>query len=102
MLRRVALIVAASFVVMFSVGLTLLLWRTGFEFWQPIFQEHFAATIGLIAAASFLFGAVVFLRQTEGPIKFDILGMKLEGAAGQVVLWALGVIVLSLCARLLW
>ena len=48
------------------------------------------------------FALVVFLRQTEGPIEFEGLGMKFKGAAGQVVLWAFCIIVFALCAKLLW
>jgi hypothetical protein len=46
------------------------------------------------------FALVVFLRQTEGPIEFEGLGMKFNGA--QVVLWAFCIIVFALCAKLLW
>jgi hypothetical protein len=87
---------------MMAVGLSLLLYHTGFDPWQNIFLEHFAATVGVLGASICSFGAVVFLRQSEGPIEFEAWGMKFKGAAGQVVLWAFGIIVLSLCAKLLW
>jgi hypothetical protein len=32
------------------------------------------------------FGIVTFLRQSEGPIEFEALGLKFKGAAGQLVL----------------
>jgi hypothetical protein len=80
----------------------LLLVHTGFDFWQDAIKEHLSGTIGLIGIAVAAFGVVTFLRQTEGPIEFEALGMKFKGAAGQVVLWGFCVIVLSLCAKLLW
>jgi hypothetical protein len=65
-------------------------------------EQHPLGTIGLFGMAIFSFSIVTFLRQTEGPIEFEALGMKFKGAAGQVVLWAFCVVVLSLCAKLLW
>jgi hypothetical protein len=80
----------------------LFLYHTGFEPWQTILLEHFAGTICLLGAAAISFTTVVFLRQSEGPIEFDALGLKFRGAAGQFVLWTFGVIVLSLCGKMLW
>ena len=74
----------------------------GAGFWNDTIRDHFAATIGLSSAIIIAFGIVVFLRQTEGAIEFEALGVKFHGAAGQVVLWCFCVIVLSLCGKLLW
>jgi hypothetical protein len=92
-------ILLGAFVMIIGI---LLLWHTGFAFWQDVIKEHFLGSIGLIGIACLGFGIVIFLRQTEGPIEFEGMGMKFRGAAGQVILWALCVIVLSLCAKLLW
>ena len=80
----------------------LLLIKTGFEPWMTILTDHFAATIGLAGAGTVSFAIVVYLRQAEGPIEFEAVGLKFRGAAGQVVLWAFCTAVLALCARLLW
>jgi len=101
-LRMGALIASAVSTLLMTGGLMLLLWHTGFDYWKSIFFEHFAATLGLLGASAASFGSVVFLRQSEGPIEFEALGLKLKGASGQVVLWAFGVVVLALCAKLLW
>ena len=53
---------------------------------SEILKAHYAAIVGIPAAAAVSFILVVFLRQTEGPIGFEGLGFKFEGAAGQVVM----------------
>jgi hypothetical protein len=74
----------------------------GFDPVKEIAQNHFLATVGLTGFAITSFAVVVFLRNTEGPIEFDVWGLKFRGAAGQVVLWVFCVSVLSLCAKMLW
>jgi hypothetical protein len=74
----------------------------GFDPLKEISQRHFLSTIGLTGFAIVSFAVVVFLRNTEGPIEFDVWGLRFKGAAGQVVLWAFSVVILSLCAKMLW
>jgi len=101
-LRAVAMIGAVIACVIVGVVQIQFIYHVGFDFWKELVREHFPATLGLQGAAIISFGVVVFLRQTEGPIEFEGLGMKFKGAAGQVVLWAFCIIVLTLCAKLLW
>jgi hypothetical protein len=102
LLRTIGLIVSVAVVVIATAALLLLLLHTGFGFWQDVLKEHFLGTLGLIGIVVVAFGTVNFLRQSEGPIEFEALGMKFRGASGQVVLWGFCVIILSLCAKLLW
>ena len=84
---------------------TLVIWfvvRTSFETWQSIVQTHFLATMGLTGFGIVAFAVVVFLRNTEGPLEFEVWGLKFKGASGQAVIWAFCVVVQSLCAKLLW
>ena len=67
-----------------------------------VVKEHFAATIGLPMAALLSAFIVVALRHSEGPIKFEGLGMKFEGASGQVVLWVVCFLAIAVAIRLLW
>ena len=101
-LRTIALVVSVIAAILACGTFILLLVHTGFDFWQDVIKEHFPATIGLAGVVAVSFGIVTFLRQSEGPIEFEVIGMKLKGAAGQVILWAFCVIVLSVCAKLLW
>src|SRR5579871_894814 len=56
---------------------------------HDILIAHYAAIVGVPAAAAVSFILVVLLRQIDGPIEFEGLGFKFRGAAGQVVLWVL-------------
>ncbi len=67
-----------------------------------VVKEHFAATIGLPMAALLAAFIVVALRYAEGPIKFEGLGMKFEGASGQVILWVVCFLAIAVAIRLLW
>ena len=67
-----------------------------------IVKEHIAATIGLPMAALLSAFIVVALRHSEGPIKFEGLGMKFEGASGQVILWVICFLSIAAAIRLLW
>lgn len=101
-IRTIGLSAAIIVAVLACGTLILLLLHTGFDFWKDQLKAHFLGTIGLCAISCAAFGIVIFLRQSEGPIEFEAIGLKLRGAAGQVVLWAICTIVLSLCAKLLW
>lgn len=74
----------------------------GFDPMKEIAQSHFLATVGLSGFAIVSFAVVVFLRNTEGPVTFNVWGLSFSGAAGQVVLWAFCTFALSLCAKMLW
>jgi hypothetical protein len=101
-LRITAMISAIIACVVMGAIQVLFIYHVGFDFWKDLVKEHFPATLGLVGFAIVSFAIVVFLRQTEGPIELEGLGMKFRGAAGQVVLWAFCIIVFALCAKLLW
>ena len=101
-LRLTAMISTIVASVTLSGTILLFVYTTGLASWEALIKEHFPATIGLIGASILSFAVVVFLRQTEGPIEFEAVGMKFHGAAGQVVLWAFCIVVLVLCTKLLW
>jgi hypothetical protein len=101
-LRTIAMIFAVAVSFLGCGVLILLLIHTGFSFWQDSIKDHLLGSVGFTGILSSAFTVVIFLRQSEGPIEFEALGMKFKGAAGQVVLWCVCVIVLSLCAKLLW
>jgi len=64
--------------------------------------QHFAAVVGLPLAALLAAFIVVALRHTAGPIKFEGLGFKFEGGAGQVILWVICFLALAAAIRVLW
>lgn len=67
-----------------------------------IVRGHFAATVGLPMAALLAAFIVVGLRHTDGPMKFEGLGFKFEGASGQVILWVFCFLAIAGAIRLLW
>ena len=69
---------------------------------SKIVEEHFAATIGLPMAALLAAFIVVSLRYSDGPIRFEGLGFKFEGASGQLVLWVFVFLAIAGAIRLLW
>ncbi len=73
-----------------------------FKEWPLILREHFAAILGLPSAAAVAFVIVVFLRQTDGPIEFEGLGFKFQGAAGQVVMWVFCFLAIAGAIKLCW
>jgi hypothetical protein len=101
-LRSIGLVICVIVTILATCILIMLLIHTGFTFWQEVIKEHFLGSIGLVGICVTAFGMVTFLRQSEGPLEFEALGMKFKGAAGQVILWAFCVVVLSVCANLLW
>ncbi len=70
--------------------------------WQDVLQSHIGAIAGLQIAAAVAFCLVVFLRQTEGQIKFSGLGFYFEGASGQIVMWVVCFLAIAGAIKLLW
>jgi hypothetical protein len=64
--------------------------------------KHFAATVGLPAAALAALCLVVFLESSSGPIEFKGLGFKFKGASGPIVLWVLCFLAIAGAIQLLW
>ena len=72
-------------------------------YWPKLVEEHFAAIIGLPMGALGAFVIVVFLKQTSHePIEFEGLGFKFKGPSGEVVLWLMCFIGITLAIKLLW
>ena len=67
-----------------------------------ILKDHFPGMVGLPAAATVSFILVVLLRQTEGPVEFEGLGFKFQGAAGQVAMWMVCFLAFASAIKLVW
>jgi hypothetical protein len=76
--------------------------RANFEFEQDILKAHYAAIVGLPAGAAVSFILVVLLRQTEGPIEFEGLTFKFQGASGQVAMWVVCFLAFAGAIKLCW
>ena len=56
---------------------------------MSIFEEHFAATAGLPLAMVAALVVVTLFRYQAGPIQFEVIGLKLSGAGGPIVMWVI-------------
>ncbi len=67
-----------------------------------IMYEHLAAAIGIPGSIIVAFVIVSILENVSGPIKFEGLGFKFEGASGPIVMWVIVFLSLIWGIRLLW
>jgi hypothetical protein len=97
-----------TWVLILSVPVATAVILGGFMLYLPpdvmseIARNHFVAVVGLPSAAVFSAFLVVALQQTSGPVKFEGLGFKFEGSSGQVVLWVICFLSITVALRLLW
>jgi hypothetical protein len=52
-----------------------------------VIEAHFAATIAVPLSAVSAICVVLTLKATSGPIEFEALGLKFQGASGPLVFW---------------
>ena len=64
--------------------------------------KNFAAIVGLPFAFIAAFIVIALFRQGETPIEFDGFGLKLKGAAGEIVLWIMCFVAISGSIAVLW
>jgi len=72
------------------------------DIWTPIGQKHFAAVVGLPAAAIASFLLVIILETIKGNIEFEVLQFKFKGASGPIIMWILCFLTMSFAIWLLW
>jgi uncharacterized membrane protein len=65
-------------------------------------REHFAAVIGLPAAALGALCLVLVLEVKSGPIEFEGFGFKFRGASGEIILWVICFLATAAAINLLW
>jgi hypothetical protein len=65
-------------------------------------REHFAAVIGLPAAALGALCLVLVLEVKSGPIEFEGFGFKFRGASGEIILWVICFLATAAAIKLLW
>jgi hypothetical protein len=73
--------------------------------YQRVFEivlDHYAATMGIPCAGLAALCLVVFLKSTNGPIEFDVFGMKFKGASGPIIMWILCFLAMVAAIHLLW
>jgi F0F1-type ATP synthase membrane subunit a len=95
----------AAFIILASIIGALLVFVIG-QWNNPeiraIVTAHLQATIGLPVAGVFAFLVVALFRTTEGRIRFEVLGLKFDGAAGPIIMWVFCFLAITVSIRLLW
>lgn len=71
--------------------------------YTDLILKHFPALVGLPMAAIASFFLVTFLRQRSGEgIKFKGLGFEFNGPSGEVILWILCFVTITVAIKAVW
>jgi hypothetical protein len=70
--------------------------------WLKVTQDHFAAIVGLPAAACGSLFLVLVLRLASGPITIKMPGFQFEGAAAPIVFWVICFLAMASAIKMLW
>lgn len=67
-----------------------------------IIEQHGPVLIGIPMAIAVAFFLVAAVRAVEGPIRFEILGLKSSGAGAVVIVWIATFVAITMAIRALW
>ena len=70
--------------------------------WIRVAEEHFAAMIGLPAAALTAFFVVLILSNVAGAIEVKFYGIEFRGAATPVIFWLLCYLGIAASIKMVW
>lgn len=69
---------------------------------SKLLDQHGPAAIGVPVAAVAALFLISLAPALDGPMSFDLFGLKSEGAAATCVIWAILFLVMCLALRALW
>lgn len=69
---------------------------------SKLLDQHGPAAIGIPVAAVAALFFISLTRALDGPMSFDLFGLKSQGAAATCIIWAILFVVISLTLRALW
>ena len=69
---------------------------------SPLLNEKPAVMLFVPLAALASFCNVLILKITDGPIEFEMIGMKFSGAAGPIIMWVISFLSMCLGIKMLW
>jgi hypothetical protein len=67
-----------------------------------LLERHGAALIGIPAASALALFLIGIIRAIDGPIEFDVLGMRAKGAGAAIILWIAAFVTVGLSIRAVW
>jgi hypothetical protein len=86
--------------------ITLLIYALWLNRFDPVLadivKKNFLTIIGLPFASIAAFIVVALFKQSETAIEFKAIGIKLKGAAGEIVLWLVCFVAIVGAIALLW
>jgi len=65
-------------------------------------NTHFAAMVGTPLSAMTAYCIVSLLKVTSGPVEFEALGFKFQGASGPIILWVFSFLAIGTIFHFLW
>jgi hypothetical protein len=71
------------------------------DLWK-LLDQHGPAAIGIPVAGLAALFLVSLARALDGPMSFDLFGLRSEGAVAVCIVWAILYLVISLSFRALW
>jgi hypothetical protein len=91
-------------ILLLGVSFVVYIWpRPRHALLTDLLHTHFAAIVGLPAAALSAFIVVWVLRATDrSPLELDAWGMKLKGASGPILLWVICFLAIAIALKMLW
>jgi hypothetical protein len=104
--RMIGILIAVIMVLMvfafFVINVFVAISDTKSAYFSTVLKDHLPVFLGFpqIAAVSFAF--VVFLRQTDGPFEFKCIGIEFSGASGQVFMWIVTFMCMTLAMHMVW
>ena len=102
-LRKLLTLTLALYAIAGLAVLFIVLWQNRMDpLLAAIVTRNFAAIVGLPFCALASFIVVALFRQSEGPLEFEALTIKLKGAAGEILLWNVSFIVMVIALKALW
>ena len=69
---------------------------------EKLLQAHYVAIVGLPTAAIASFMLVYIFRHTSGEIQMEAWGLKIKGATGPLLLWAVCFLAMATALHFSW
>jgi hypothetical protein len=64
--------------------------------------DHFRVIVLMPAAGMFAYLVVAIFESSAGTVRFELWGLKLEGAGGPIFMWVICFLVICLAIKMLW
>jgi hypothetical protein len=101
-LSRVAFGALAAMALVFLCALWTLVEKIPAMDLAGIVERHGIAFIGVPVAAALALFLISVIRAIDGPMEFDLLGLRANGAGAAIILWIAVFVAVGLLIRAMW